>query len=139
MEFALILPIMLIIIMGILNFGYLFGQKLDLNQAARDGARQSVVPGNNNGADVDTYGEIQGMVRASVGGLVTAGQVDVKVDNVAVTAGNSGSNGGCKTSDVGEPLTVEATYQAHNLVPWFLPGLPNTYSLTSKAVFRCEW
>lgn len=124
--------------MGILNFGYLFGQKLDLNQAARDGARQAVVPGNDNGAGVDTYDGIRDQVRASVGGLVTADQVDVKVDGVAVS-GNETSSAGCKTSDVGEPLTVEATYQAHNLVPWFLPGLPNTYNLTSKAVFRCEW
>ena len=42
-EFALVLPILLLLTLGIINFGYLFGQQLSLNQAVREGARAAVV------------------------------------------------------------------------------------------------
>lgn len=129
-EFALILPVLLVLVLGIINFGYLFGQKLSLNQAVREGARMAVVPGTNNGANVDSTGEIQTIVRNSTGGLVTKA-------NVAVTL--SPQNTGCKAMDVGQPLTVRATYPAPLLVPLPVPGVPTSFTLNSEAVFRCEW
>lgn len=42
-EFALILPILLIIVFGIIDFGWLFYNQSSLNNCAREGARFAVV------------------------------------------------------------------------------------------------
>ena len=42
-EFALILPIFLLILCGIIDFGWLFYNQLTLNNACREGARYAVV------------------------------------------------------------------------------------------------
>lgn len=47
-EFALVLPVLLIILCGIIDFGWLFYNKLALSNTCREGARFAVV---NTGAD----------------------------------------------------------------------------------------
>lgn len=42
-EFALILPIFLLILCGIIDFGWMFYNQLSLNNACREGARYAVV------------------------------------------------------------------------------------------------
>ena len=42
-EFALLLPILLILLMGIIDFGWLFYNQLALNNSCREGARFAVV------------------------------------------------------------------------------------------------
>lgn len=42
-EFALILPIFLLILCGIIDFGWLFYNQLSLNNSCREGARYAVV------------------------------------------------------------------------------------------------
>lgn len=44
-EFALILPVLLIIVFGIIDYGVLFGQNFSLQSAAREGARQGILQG----------------------------------------------------------------------------------------------
>lgn len=50
-EFALTFPLLLLVCMGIIDFGLLFQRYEVLTNAAREGARVSVLPGYNN-ADV---------------------------------------------------------------------------------------
>ena len=126
-EFALVVPVLLLIVLGVINFGYLYGQKLSLNQAVREGARMAVVPGTDNGASVDSQGEIQTIVRNSTGGLV-----DPTAVAVTLSAGS-----GCGGLTVGDPLTVSASYTAQLLVPLPVPGVPRP--VTAQSVYRCEW
>ena len=42
-EFALVLPLLILIIFGIVEFGYLFAQHLDVRHGAREGARMASV------------------------------------------------------------------------------------------------
>ncbi len=44
-EFALILPILLSLLLGVIDFGVAYGQTLSLQGAAREGARQGVTQG----------------------------------------------------------------------------------------------
>lgn len=44
-EFALTFPLLLVVVMGIIDFGLLFQQYEVLTNAAREGARVSVLPG----------------------------------------------------------------------------------------------
>ena len=42
-EFAIILPLLLTLLLGIIEFGYLFNQQISLTQAAREGAREYAI------------------------------------------------------------------------------------------------
>ena len=42
-EFALVLPIFLILLCGIIDFGWLYYNQITLNNAAREGARYAVI------------------------------------------------------------------------------------------------
>jgi len=44
-EFALILPVLLLVVAGIIDFGFLFQRYESLTNAAREGARVGVLPG----------------------------------------------------------------------------------------------
>jgi Flp pilus assembly protein TadG len=132
-EFVLVVPILLLLVFGIVNFGYLFGQKLSLNQAVREGARMAVVPGgprSGPAGSINEFNYVRDQVRGSTGGLIS------NTGSVTVTLSASE---GCETLDVGDQLTVTATYPAATIFPQFLPGVPNPVNLTSKAVYRCEW
>jgi hypothetical protein len=135
-EMVLILPVLLLLVLGIVNFGYLFGQKLALNQAVREGARMAVVPGTNNGADVNTTAKIQSKVQGGTGGLIP-GTVNVVVKK----EGGGVVTQGCKSTGikVGDQLRVEATYTTSGIIKMPLPVIPNTVTLRSTAVYRCEW
>ena len=135
-EFALILPALLLLVVGIINFGWLLGQKLSLNQAVREGARMAVVPGTDNGASVNTTLKIQELVRGSTGGLVNTSNVSVVVKE----QGSGAIPNGCASNgmDVGDQLQVVATLSPTSvLILGFVPGLPNSF--TSTAVYRCEF
>lgn len=45
-EFALILPLFLSMLLGVIDFGLAFGESVTLQGAAREGARQGVTQGN---------------------------------------------------------------------------------------------
>lgn len=51
-EFALVLPLLLMILLGIVDFGFLFQRMQVMTNAAREGARMAVLPGYKPG-DVD--------------------------------------------------------------------------------------
>ncbi|MCW2956164.1 MAG: pilus assembly protein [Thermoleophilia bacterium] len=42
-EFAMILPVLFLVLFGIFQFGLVFGKQLDLKSATRDGARRAAV------------------------------------------------------------------------------------------------
>jgi len=42
-EFALVLPILLLLLCGIIDFGWLYYNQITLNNAAREGARYAVI------------------------------------------------------------------------------------------------
>ncbi|SEE65738.1 TadE-like protein [Arthrobacter alpinus] len=44
-EFALILPLLLAMLFGVIDYGILFGQNMSLQNAAREGARQGILQG----------------------------------------------------------------------------------------------
>ena len=44
-EFALVLPLLLLVVLGIVDFGFLFQRMEVVTNAAREGARMAVLPG----------------------------------------------------------------------------------------------
>lgn len=53
-EFALIVPILLVLILGMIEFGFYFNGQITLNSAAREGARAGAVSDIN---DVDEFSQ----------------------------------------------------------------------------------
>lgn len=56
-EFALVLPILLFILLGIMEGGRMFGGYLELQHAARDGARYAAIHTDLSSSDIKTYVE----------------------------------------------------------------------------------
>lgn len=52
-EFAIILPILMTLLLGIIEFSYLFNQQISLTQAAREGAREYALHQGTTGFDLD--------------------------------------------------------------------------------------
>jgi Flp pilus assembly protein TadG len=50
-EFALILPLLILLLCGIIDFGWIFGNQLILNNAGRDTARYMAINYNKTGTD----------------------------------------------------------------------------------------
>lgn len=151
-EFALVLPILLSIVLGIIAFGFIFASQISLNSAARDAARAGVVqPLSGTGL---SCADIAKLARASSHPLGGAAQsVDVTVrdykNNIACTfpAGNSSPSAGadtkfpCSGSNLSaDPLlSVQLTYVAE--VPFKVPYLPGSSQqpLTANGSFQCEY
>jgi len=122
-EFALVLPILLVLTLGIINFGYLFGQQLSLNQAVREGARAAVVVDGLQGVTVEEK------VQDALGGMIPKTAVTASSDTDCAT-----------TTGVGQTLTVSAEAKDTKLlVPMPIPGFPASFDLSAEAVFRCEF
>jgi len=120
-EFALILPILLMLLMGIIDFGLYFYNDLQLTHVARDAARY---------ASVARFAEAQGVLDAAP--LVSVTDATLTVPPEAETA-------------QGEPLTVTATGTYNFVTPlpallltFFDGGLSGTLPIDATAVMRRE-
>ena len=129
-EFALVLPMLLLVVLGIAEFGFIFQRLEVMTNAAREGARMAVLPGY-------TTADVQTRVRT----YVTQGRVPTTLVNPSIVVTNV-------TIPVGGGLPalnarrVTVTY-THTFT--LLPGIGNllgatytTVPLTAVAEMRNE-
>jgi len=127
-EFALVLPLLMLILWGIIEFGLLLYNKQVITNASREGARAGIVAQNPR----VTSGAIAGVVTSYCGSyLVTFGGTGLSVTSSA--AGTS----------FGQPLTVTVTYPYQflvfqNIANTFFGGSFGTINLTAVTVMRYE-
>jgi Flp pilus assembly pilin Flp len=113
-EFALLLPLLVLLLFGFIQFGTAFNARIQATNAARDAARLAVV-------GIDDWND--------VGGLPFW-------EGVRQRAGTSISNCSFVTEDVvGGTLTVTFDFPLDLAIP-FLPGPPS--SGTARASMRIE-
>lgn len=125
MEFALTLPLLVLIMMVVLEGSRLIRTHQVLNNAAREGARLSVQT--ENASTTDVTNEV--IAYASQNGIsVPGGNVTVNQTFSIPTA----SGVAIQASKV----TVTYTYTVQYLGVFTWLGVPKTYSLTGQAVFR---
>jgi Flp pilus assembly protein TadG len=127
-ELALALPILLVILSGVAEFGLLFRTLSVTANAAREGARIAIVPGNE-------YNDalVEARVNAYLQAAGVSGVPDVEIERPEITVG------GVPTTAV--RVTVNYTYDALFLDP--IIGLVNgtfadTVTLQSTAVMRTQ-
>lgn len=118
-EFALLLPLLLLIFMGIIDFGRAFNAQVTLNHAAREGVRVYALTGDSGAAATRTE-EAAAPMLDPVG--------------VGVT--------GCSA---GAPTTLTASYEFDYITPISAlmglvgaAGLTSPINLTAEATARCS-
>ena len=117
-EFAMVLPLLLILIFGLIEFGIAFNRAQAVEAAAREGGRLASL-------STTTSEQIKIRVDEALDGIPKDYPVDV------VT-------GFSCFGRQGEEVHVTVTLR-HNINIPLIPSLsPKTITLQSKAVFRCE-
>lgn len=92
-EFALVLPIFILLVLGIVTFGLIFKDYLGISHAAREGARWAAL------------GASQGEVDAKA----AAAAPQIAWGSATLTMTGVGG-GGATESDQGNPVTIRVTY-----------------------------
>ncbi len=106
-EFAILLPLLVALLFGLIQFGIAFSNKIQATNAAREGARMAAV-GISNWGDVNGVGKsFWQIVREEAGGIA--------ISNCSLTTSNT----------IGDALTVEFDYPADLNIP-FVPSSVTT-------------
>lgn len=123
-EMAVALPLLLLVVMGIVDFGFLFQRYLVLTNAAMEGARVAVLPG---------YTIADAQARAST--YARTGGVPMPVNAVATPVSLAGANGG---SWPGMRITVTHVYQYQYIGPiaGLFGGSFSSVTLTAQSTVR---
>jgi Flp pilus assembly pilin Flp len=116
-EFAIILPILLLLVMGIIQFGFIFNGQITLTSAVREGARYAVV--GNTDADVVKRVKDSAVALLLSTPTVTIDRYDGK-DNPK------------------ESLTVEAKGTVDVIMPFLDIFTGKKVELTGKSTMRVE-
>lgn len=129
-EFAIVAPLLLILLLGIIEFGLLFAHYNEVRHGAREGARYAAVsrPDYNGDSTVDNTDVLE----------VTCDSVDLPGGTVTVALAlttDDGGDGNPDRLDYGT-LTVTAGTSSLTGAPIIAGFIPN--SLTNDAVFRLE-
>jgi Flp pilus assembly protein TadG len=121
-EMVFVLPLLILIVFAIAQFGLMFSRWLTLSNAVREGAREGVTfvglkcPGDT--ANIEDRVKAKVVSYAQAGGLPLQ-TTAVNVDNVCAGAGTQ--------------LTVDATYNFPISIPFAsLSGVPLSYSSTMR-------
>lgn len=143
-EFALVLPLLLILLFGIAELGLLLYDKTVITSASRAAVRQGVAFGEN------STGQPLYMSVTNIGQIATGGLSTMLIDfgtaspNVTVTSctssGTCSAGAGCSS---GNSLTVTVTYAFQGIVLGaalspFPAALKNALTLTSSTMMSCE-
>jgi TadE-like protein len=121
-EFAIILPVLALILFGVLEFGRVWSQYQLFQGAAREGARCAAVAST---SECDPATEVENAAQPFEPG----GSISVSLQ------GGSARPDGCLTEDAGQDVMVSWEQPLHLNIPFWDNA---TVTPTIKAVFRCE-
>lgn len=128
-EFALILPILLLLLMGLIQFGFIFNGQIILTSAVREGARLAVIDKNNDDK-----------VKDRVLKEVTEKGLLLKLDKDKIIITRESSNDDLPKG----MLNVSAKGSVDIIVPFLEmlikdPDNPNQFSLFAESKMRKEY
>lgn len=115
-EMALVLPVLLLILTGILDFGFLFNNYLIVSNASREGARSAAV------GSTDT--EIKNKVNT------VAGTLDSSRLTVTISPDQRRTRG--------DSVTITVAYKYKLITPIIAAIIPGPVNLTANTTMRCE-
>ncbi|MBG6182284.1 Flp pilus assembly protein TadG [Arthrobacter sp. CAN_A214] len=109
-EFAVLLPVLILVLLGIMEFGRAFNVQTSLTSAAREGARVMAIT-------KDATDARQKAINAAV-------SLDPLPTNVSVAP--------CGSSSIGQQTTVTITYELNSLT-----GIAGPFTMTGRGVMLC--
>jgi Flp pilus assembly protein TadG len=135
-EFALVMPILFLVVFGIIAYGVWFAQDLALSNSARQAARYGVVD-NRTCADMITEARSSASTLAMDGNspAMTVTVTVTHADGSTTSPCSSGTVQPCKGSKLGDNVNVSMVYPVEKIVP--LVPVPD--QVDGKGVFRCEF
>lgn len=141
-EFAVILPLLLVIILGIVEFGFIFYNKALLTNASREGARAGIAYAfDSDGNRIISGTNIEEAVNRQLYGdfptnsdlrLITFG-----APSLTVTPNSLDGDMPLPSDPYYVPVRVDFVYD-FLLIPSFIPGIPGTIILSGKTTMRAE-
>lgn len=133
-EFALILPLLLLIMLAIVDFGFMFQRYEVLTNAAREGARIAVLPGY-------TTADVQARVCAylQTGGVPATGCPNPSNPTIVVTNQSIPMPAGAALTAKKVAVTFTHTYMFVGPIAGLFSGtFTTTFPITSVAIMRNE-
>ena len=127
-EFALVVPLFLLILIGIVNIGVVVAQQISLGNAARQAARYAVVDG-------PTCTDVEAQAR----GALNAPNMDSTGPTFTLTGGSCPKPCEGSANRTDPNITVTLSYTSPWVVPFPVPGLGTGLTLEGKGKFRCEF
>lgn len=132
-EFAVVFPVLMIIIGGIIQFGIIFWGQNTLNQIVRDAGRYAVT-------EADCTGPRQADVLAKIDSIASnasfAGTITSKTLVMPTTTSPDPVSDACPPASNADEVWLRITVAAQ--VPIFFPAIPGNGTITSTALFRME-
>jgi len=116
-EFTIILPLLLLIVMGIIQFGMIFNSYLSLQNASREGARAGIV----------------GSSSTEIRDTIIAVSPNLDASNLTVTVTPSDAY-----RQSGDTLTVKLTYTYNLTIPIIKNILGGSITLNTQTSMRIE-
>jgi Flp pilus assembly protein TadG len=118
-ELALVLPVLLLILFGIMEFGRVFSAYLVITNAAREGARQAAIGANNSTIENAVYN-----ASSSLGDLTSL--------TVSINPHEEASR------VTGEEASVTINYNVDLVIPIISEIAPDPFPLEARSVMRVE-
>lgn len=116
-EFALILPVLLILVMGIIEFGRIISCYMVINNLAREGARFAAV----------------GKTDSQITTILLNEHATLDVDKIQIQFSPTYAN-----RVKGEPLKVTINYTVDLITPYIPKYVPNPLPISSECTMRLE-
>lgn len=134
-EFALIMPVLLMLVFGILEFGFMINRDMVVGNASRDGARTASLNG--------TYAEIQSTIASelSASGIPSAApQTTISIDCRKPAGAPCNATSGNYTAQAvpGSTAIIKVTYQHTLITPFISSILGSAVTLEQKTEMRVE-
>lgn len=125
-EFALVAPLVLMLLFGIISYGYMLSFRQAISQGAAEGARAAAVA-----PSTFTPAQLQATALAAVQQALA--NYNATCGSVALTCAVVVDNCPSNTAKRCASVTIDYLYDAHPLVPKF-PGIPLPEHLKYTAV-----
>jgi Flp pilus assembly protein TadG len=122
-EFAIVLPLLVLLVFGIVEFSIAFNRQQGLHAAAREGARVAALP-------QTTNSEVVSRVESALSGVLN----DDDIDAATITVTPTGTQP-CNNQPPGTHVVVTVSAQNQLNIPVFAN---QTLTLTGHGEFLCE-
>lgn len=139
-EFALLAPLFIMLVFGVISFGLVFAQQLGLSNGARQAARAGIVKG---ATCAQIYAQARdasgtvGMSSGSVAVSITRGATSATATNPCGATPASSTAQPCAGSTADDSVFVTTSYTSQLIIPPVI--FKSSYPISSNGAYECEF